>query len=170
MPTISPSPTPSLSQLTETTNARTPEPEPFVPLPRELAAATMAAPAVEVDVDVLAECRQPMSEVHSEEKRGDVNGHDAPGQADEGGLPVETLYLPDLPDRPCSALSERQEIKLVEEEIAAVLSGESEVLKEHNVLGCVLFNLNPFLPPVPSLTTSPFDGMLCGRVLLTTSI
>ncbi|KMY98769.1 titin isoform X2 [Drosophila simulans] len=135
MPTISPSPTPSLTQLTETTNARTPEPEPFVPLPREHAAATMAAPAVEVDVDVLAECRQAVSEVHSEEKRGDVNGHDAPAQAEEGAHPVETLYLPDLPDRPCSALSERQEIKLVEEEIAAVLSGESEVLKEHNVLG-----------------------------------
>ncbi|XP_030372141.1 uncharacterized abhydrolase domain-containing protein DDB_G0269086 isoform X2 [Scaptodrosophila lebanonensis] len=45
------------------------------------------------------------------------------------------LYLPDLPDRPCSVLSEQTEIKLVEEEIAAVLSGESEVLKEHNVLG-----------------------------------
>ncbi|XP_033159746.1 enolase-phosphatase E1 isoform X2 [Drosophila mauritiana] len=135
MPTISPSPTPSLTQLTETTNARTPEPKPFVPLPREHAAATLAAPAVEVDVDVLAECRQAVSEVHSEEKRGDVNGHDAPAQAEEGAHPVETLYLPDLPDRPCSALSERQEIKLVEEEIAAVLSGESEVLKEHNVLG-----------------------------------
>ncbi|EDW40927.1 GM24841 [Drosophila sechellia] len=135
MPTISPSPTPSLTQLTETTNARTPEPEPFVPLPRGHAAATMAAPAVEVDVDVLAECRQAVSEVHSEEKRGDVNGHDAPAQSEEGAHAVETLYLPDLPDRPCSALSERQEIKLVEEEIAAVLSGESEVLKEHNVLG-----------------------------------
>lgn len=50
---------------------------------------------------------------------------------------VDTLYLPDLPDRPCSALSEQTEIKLVEEEIAAVLSGETEVLKEHNVLGYV---------------------------------
>nr|XP_039150200.1 enolase-phosphatase E1 isoform X4 [Drosophila simulans] len=143
MPTISPSPTPSLTQLTETTNARTPEPEPFVPLPREHAAATMAAPAVEVDVDVLAECRQAVSEVHSEEKRGDVNGHDAPAQAEEGAHPVETLYLPDLPDRPCSALSERQEIKLVEEEIAAVLSGESEVLKEHNVLGVNFYRIFP---------------------------
>ncbi|KQS43740.1 titin isoform X2 [Drosophila erecta] len=137
MPTISPSPTPSLSQLTETTNARTPEPEPLVPPPQEFAAATTAAPAVEVDVDVdvLAECRPAVSEVHSEENRGDVDVHDAPAQAEDGALPIESLYLPDLPDRPCSALSERQEIKLVEEEIAAVLSGESEVLKEHNVLG-----------------------------------
>ncbi|XP_043646808.1 fibrous sheath CABYR-binding protein isoform X4 [Drosophila teissieri] len=135
MPTISPSPTPSLSQWTETTNARTPEPEPFVPPPREIAATTVAAPAVEVDVDVLAECRPAVSEVHSEENRGAVNVHDAPARAAEEALPVESLYLPDLPDRPCSALSERQEIKLVEEEIAAVLSGESEVLKEHNVLG-----------------------------------
>ncbi|XP_032590556.1 putative mediator of RNA polymerase II transcription subunit 12 isoform X3 [Drosophila grimshawi] len=46
-----------------------------------------------------------------------------------------TQYLPELPDRPCSAMSERSDMKLVEEEIAAVLSGESEVLKEHNVLG-----------------------------------
>ncbi|XP_039229906.1 cell surface glycoprotein 1 isoform X5 [Drosophila yakuba] len=137
MPTISPSPTPSLSQLTETTNARTPEPEPFVPPPREIAATTVAAPAVQVDVDVdvLAECRPAVSEVHSEENRGDVNVDDATARAEEGAPPVESLYLPDLPDRPCSALSERQEIKLVEEEIAAVLSGESEVLKEHNVLG-----------------------------------
>ncbi|XP_070071204.1 fibrous sheath CABYR-binding protein isoform X4 [Drosophila takahashii] len=119
-PFVSPSPTPSLSQLTEATNARTPEPEPFVPPPREFAPITVPS----VDVDVLAECRQALSEVHSEDNRGAV-----PAEAQEG------LYLPDLPDRPCSALSERQEIKLVEEEIAAVLSGESEVLKEHNVLG-----------------------------------
>jgi len=41
------------------------------------------------------------------------------------------------------------EIKLVEEEIAAVLSGESEVLKEHNVLGCVPFNFCPFPSSTP---------------------
>nr|XP_036671294.1 proteoglycan 4 isoform X5 [Drosophila suzukii] len=126
-PSISPSPTPSLSQLTEATNARTPEPEPFVPPPREFVPITVPS----VDMDVLAECRQAVSEVHAEDNRGDV-----PAEAQGvGAHPVEGLYLPDLPDRPCSALSERQEIKLVEEEIAAVLSGESEVLKEHNVLG-----------------------------------
>ncbi|XP_016966420.1 titin isoform X2 [Drosophila biarmipes] len=126
-PSVSPSPTPSLSQLTEATNARTPEPEPFVPPPRAFVPITVPA----VDMDVLAECRQAVSEVHSEDNRGDE-----PAEAQEvAALPVEGLYLPDLPDRPCSALSERQEIKLVEEEIAAVLSGESEVLKEHNVLG-----------------------------------
>ncbi|XP_041564120.1 LIM domain-binding protein 3 isoform X2 [Drosophila elegans] len=133
-PTTSPSPaTPSLSQLTEATNTRTPEPEPFVPPPRAFATiATAPAPAVDVDVHVLAECRQVVSEVHSE----DNCGHgDVPARAAEEAVSNGGLYLPDLPDRPCSALSERQEIKLVEEEIAAVLSGESEVLKEHNVLG-----------------------------------
>ncbi|TMW47395.1 hypothetical protein DOY81_007525 [Sarcophaga bullata] len=44
-------------------------------------------------------------------------------------------YISDLEERPCSVLSEETERKLVEEEIAAVLSGESEVLKEHNTLG-----------------------------------
>ncbi|XP_012159444.1 plectin isoform X2 [Ceratitis capitata] len=53
----------------------------------------------------------------------------------ESPPPPETELLPDLPERPCSVLSEQSEIKLVEEEIAAVLSGESEVLKDHNVLG-----------------------------------
>jgi len=96
-------------------------------------------------MDVLAECRQAVSEVHAEDNRGDV-----PAEAQGvGPHPVESLYLPDLPDRPCSALSERQEIKLVEEEIAAVLSGESEVLKEHNVLGCVPFNFCPFPSSTP---------------------
>ncbi|XP_052846646.1 titin isoform X8 [Drosophila gunungcola] len=131
-PTNSPSPaTPSLSQRTEATNARTPEPEPFVPPPRAFATIA-AAPAVDVDVHVLAECRQAVSEVHSEDNcgHGDVPARPAEEAVSNGGL-----YLPDLPDRPCSALSEPQEIKLVEEEIAAVLSGESEVLKEHNVLG-----------------------------------
>ncbi|XP_041631358.1 fibrous sheath CABYR-binding protein isoform X9 [Drosophila kikkawai] len=150
-PLLRPSPTPSpsqpqtltLLQLTEATNARTPEPETHVPA----AADAPAAPALEfaavqaVDVSVTAECRPAMSEVHSEDNRGDV-----PAEAEEVEVVAEAgagqgleaapgLYLPDLPDRPCSALSERAEIKLVEEEIAAVLSGESEVLKEHNVLG-----------------------------------
>nr|XP_016934428.1 synaptopodin 2-like protein isoform X1 [Drosophila suzukii] len=134
-PSISPSPTPSLSQLTEATNARTPEPEPFVPPPREFVPITVPS----VDMDVLAECRQAVSEVHAEDNRGDV-----PAEAQGvGAHPVEGLYLPDLPDRPCSALSERQEIKLVEEEIAAVLSGESEVLKEHNVLGVNFYRIFP---------------------------
>ncbi|XP_016977330.1 LIM domain-binding protein 3 isoform X2 [Drosophila rhopaloa] len=133
---MSPSPTPSLSQLTEATNARTPEPEPFVPPPREFA--TITAPAVDVAVDVgMAACRQAMSEVHSE-----GNGGDVPAEPEEA-VPNGGLYLPDLPDRPCSALSERQEIKLVEEEIAAVLSGESEVLKEHNVLGVNFYRIFP---------------------------
>ncbi|XP_036335876.1 titin-like [Rhagoletis pomonella] len=47
----------------------------------------------------------------------------------------QTEYLPELAERPSSVLSEQTEIKLVEEEIAAVLSGESEVLQDHNVLG-----------------------------------
>ncbi|XP_036336297.1 titin-like [Rhagoletis pomonella] len=47
----------------------------------------------------------------------------------------QTEYLPELPERPSLVLSEQTEIKLVEEEIAAVLSGESEVLQDHNVLG-----------------------------------
>ncbi|XP_017080983.1 titin isoform X2 [Drosophila eugracilis] len=134
---ISPSPTPPmLSQLTEATNARAPEPEPFVPPAREFVPITVPT----VDVDVLEECRQAVSEVHSEDNRGDVYAAGpgpgpGPAEAEEVVPVVDGLYLPDLPDRPCSALSERQEIKLVEEEIAAVLSGESEVLKEHNVLG-----------------------------------
>ncbi|XP_052846639.1 titin isoform X2 [Drosophila gunungcola] len=139
-PTNSPSPaTPSLSQRTEATNARTPEPEPFVPPPRAFATIA-AAPAVDVDVHVLAECRQAVSEVHSEDNcgHGDVPARPAEEAVSNGGL-----YLPDLPDRPCSALSEPQEIKLVEEEIAAVLSGESEVLKEHNVLGVNFYRIFP---------------------------
>lgn len=46
-------------------------------------------------------------------------------------------FISDLEERPSSAMSEETERKLVEEEIAAVLSGESEVLKEHNTLGFV---------------------------------
>ncbi|XP_034657426.1 nucleolar protein dao-5 isoform X2 [Drosophila subobscura] len=104
-PPLSLSPTPSLLRLAEAANARTPE---------------LRSELVEAPVE---ERRQAMSEVHSEDNR------------EEGGDRGGRLYLPELPDRPCSALSERAEIKLVEEEIAAVLSGETEVLKEHSVLG-----------------------------------
>lgn len=98
------------------------------------------------EVEVEQECRSAMTEMHSD---GHSNGLDRQleqqqEQQQEGerelvrACPVvDTLYLPDLPDRPCSALSEQTEIKLVEEEIAAVLSGETEVLKEQNVLGYV---------------------------------
>ncbi|XP_026847908.1 proteoglycan 4 isoform X3 [Drosophila persimilis] len=120
-PPLSLSPTPSLLRLAEAANARTPElwSEPVPP--------------------VAEERRQAMSEVHSEDNRED-GGARAGAGAGAGALPEEApndgrLYLPELPDRPCSALSERAEIKLVEEEIAAVLSGETEVLKEHSVLG-----------------------------------
>lgn len=91
-----------------------------------------------------AECRSAMPEMHSDGHSNGLGGSmQEPLQTrDPDPLPpcahVDTLYLPDLPDRPCSALSEQTEIKLVEEEIAAVLSGETEVLKEHNVLGYVL--------------------------------
>uniref|UniRef100_A0A1A9WG59 PDZ domain-containing protein n=1 Tax=Glossina brevipalpis TaxID=37001 RepID=A0A1A9WG59_9MUSC len=44
-------------------------------------------------------------------------------------------YLSEQDDRPCSVLSEDTERKMVEEEIAAVLSGETQMLKEHNVMG-----------------------------------
>uniref|UniRef100_A0A1I8NQR4 PDZ domain-containing protein n=1 Tax=Stomoxys calcitrans TaxID=35570 RepID=A0A1I8NQR4_STOCA len=47
----------------------------------------------------------------------------------------KVLYMPELEERPCSVLSENSERKLVEDEIAAVLSGETEILKEHNTLG-----------------------------------
>lgn len=101
----------------------------------------------EQEDEVEQKCRSAMTEMHSD---GHSNGLDRQQREQEqqqeqerkGELvracpAVDTLYLPDLPDRPCSALSEQTEIKLVEEEIAAVLSGETEVLKEHNVLGYV---------------------------------
>ncbi|BFF98832.1 nucleolar protein dao-5 [Drosophila madeirensis] len=116
-PPLSLSPTPSLLRLAEAANARTPE----------LRSVLVEAP-VEAPVE---ERRQAMSEVHSEDNR------------EEGGDRGGRLYLPELPDRPCSALSERAEIKLVEEEIAAVLSGETEVLKEHSVLGVNFYRLFP---------------------------
>ncbi|XP_011183650.2 microtubule-associated serine/threonine-protein kinase 2 isoform X2 [Zeugodacus cucurbitae] len=67
---------------------------------------------------------------------GDVSGRKSPipRQLEDAAEP-QTDILPELPERPSSVLSEQTEIKLVEEEIAAVLSGESEVLKEHDVLG-----------------------------------
>ncbi|XP_032309881.1 neurofilament heavy polypeptide isoform X8 [Drosophila ananassae] len=145
LPSPSPSPTPALFQLTEATNARAPEPELLLPPPPEFASIALPSPAAE-------ECRPAVSEVQSEDNR--ENGVAQPAESQDDEAPAagpgvafapappaapaaeeEGLYLPDLPDRPCSALSEQAEIKLVEEEIAAVLSGESEVLKEHNVLG-----------------------------------
>ncbi|XP_070136027.1 fibrous sheath CABYR-binding protein isoform X4 [Drosophila bipectinata] len=147
LPSPSPSPTPALLQLTEATNARTPEPELLLPPPPEFASIAISGPAEE-------ECRSAVSEVQSEDNR--ENGVAQPAESQDEEPPAagpgaalasapapasasapeeEGLYLPELPDRPCSALSEQAEIKLVEEEIAAVLSGESEVLKEHNVLG-----------------------------------
>uniref|UniRef100_A0A034WEU5 PDZ and LIM domain protein Zasp n=1 Tax=Bactrocera dorsalis TaxID=27457 RepID=A0A034WEU5_BACDO len=66
----------------------------------------------------------------------DVSGRKSPIPPQlEDEAELQTEILPELPERPSSVLSEQTEIKLVEEEIAAVLSGESEVLTEHNVLG-----------------------------------
>ncbi|KAH8369785.1 hypothetical protein KR093_000959 [Drosophila rubida] len=100
---------------------------------------------VEVEVQEEADCRRTVTEMHSVDGRSLDEGHQQqqqqPVEADAG--PLDNLYLPDLPDRPCSAMSEQSEIKLVEEEIAAVLSGESEVLKEHNVLGVNFYRIFP---------------------------
>ncbi|XP_037933465.1 myosin-13 isoform X2 [Teleopsis dalmanni] len=59
-----------------------------------------------------------------------------------GKSPIPNEHLDELKqeececsERSCSVLSENTERILVEEEIAAVLSGESEVLKEHNIMG-----------------------------------
>lgn len=140
--TKSPTPPPSghsasaspLPLLTEATKALRPEQE----QEREREQVEVVLEEVEQEQKQEAECRSAMPEMHSD---GHSNGLDM--QEPQPRDPVQpcamnTLYLPDLPDRPCSALSERAEIKLVEEEIAAVLSGETEVLKEHNVLGYVL--------------------------------
>ncbi|KAM8709639.1 hypothetical protein ACLKA7_016449 [Drosophila subpalustris] len=129
----------SLPSLTEATKALIPEEE--LQLERE---------QVEVKAESQSEsgleCRRAVTEMHS------VDGHScSAGQQEEAVqqkeqkdvVPVDSLYLPDLPDRPCSAMSEQSEIKLVEEEIAAVLSGESEVLKEHNVLGVNFYRIFP---------------------------
>ncbi|XP_067644636.1 titin homolog isoform X2 [Eurosta solidaginis] len=58
-------------------------------------------------------------------------------------LKAERLSSPKRQDRSSSVLSENTEIKLFEEEIAAVLSGESEVLKEHNVMGVNFYRIFP---------------------------
>lgn len=129
-----------LPSLTEATKASVPEQE------QEQEQVEVA----QLEANVELECRSAVTEMHSHASQ-DSQNNQAAEQAEQptnGGL-----YLPDLPDRPCSAMSEQAEIKLVEEEIAAVLSGESEVLKEHNVLGCVdrqpemeaLASLNLFL-------------------------
>lgn len=60
---------------------------------------------------------------------------DVPNELKDRVCDVE--YMPDLEERPCSVMSEETERKLVDEEIAAVLSGESEILKEHNTIGFV---------------------------------
>lgn len=151
--TKSPTPAPLLSAgaspllwLTEATKAVAPEQE------REQEQVEVEQQKREREQEVEQECRSAMTEMHSD---GHSNGMDRQEREQEQqqlereqerererelvrACPaVDTLYLPDLPDRPCSALSEQTEIKLVEEEIAAVLSGETEVLKEHNVLGYV---------------------------------
>lgn len=151
--TKSPTPPPLLSGgasplpwLTEATKAVAPEQE------REQEQVEVEQQQREREQEVEQECRSAMTEMHSD---GHSNGLDRQERELEQqqlereqkrererelvrACPaVDTLYLPDLPDRPCSALSEQTEIKLVEEEIAAVLSGETEVLKEHNVLGYV---------------------------------
>ncbi|XP_034106177.1 uncharacterized protein LOC117569212 isoform X7 [Drosophila albomicans] len=111
----------SLPSLTEATKALMPEEE-----------QQQFETATELEVD--AECRRAMTEMHAVEGEGQLEQQEEQ-QEELQPVQVDNLYLPDLPDRPCSVLSEQSEIKLVEEEIAAVLSGESEVLKEHNVLG-----------------------------------
>ncbi|KAH8317028.1 hypothetical protein KR074_012045 [Drosophila pseudoananassae] len=155
LPSPSPSPTPALLQLTEATNARAPGPELLLPPAPEFASIAIPGPAEE-------ECRPAVSEVQSEDNRENGVAQPAESQDEEPpaagpgaalasapapapalGPEEEGLYLPELPDRPCSALSEQAEIKLVEEEIAAVLSGESEVLKEHNVLGVNFYRIFP---------------------------
>ncbi|XP_054733681.1 titin-like [Anastrepha obliqua] len=74
----------------------------------------------------------------------DVSGRKSPLPRQlEDSAESPTEYLSDLPERPSSVLSEQTEIKLVEEEIAAVLSGESEVLKEHNVIGVNFYRIFP---------------------------
>lgn len=73
----------------------------------------------------------------------DVSGRKSPIPRQlEDEAELQTELLPELPERPSSVLSEQSEIKLVEEEIAAVLSGESEVLTDHNVLGFVSFTIS----------------------------
>ncbi|XP_030238229.1 transcription factor SPT20 homolog isoform X1 [Drosophila navojoa] len=123
-----------LPSLTEATKAFMPEQE--------------QGEVAQLEANVELECRSAVTEMHSHanedsqnnqaEQQNQAEASTSVGQATNGGL-----YLPDLPDRPCSAMSEQTEIKLVEEEIAAVLSGESEVLKEHNVLGVNFYRIFP---------------------------
>ncbi|XP_062131204.1 neurofilament medium polypeptide isoform X1 [Drosophila sulfurigaster albostrigata] len=125
----------SLPSLTEATKALMPEEE-----------QQQFETATELEVD--AECRRAMTEMHAVEGEGQPEQQEEQEQQEERQselqpVEVDNLYLPDLPDRPCSVLSEQSEIKLVEEEIAAVLSGESEVLKEHNVLGVNFYRIFP---------------------------
>ncbi|XP_070064745.1 histone acetyltransferase KAT6A isoform X4 [Drosophila virilis] len=122
-PTASASPLP-LPSLTEATKALIPEQE------------QVEVAQLEENVELV--CRSTMTEMQSHGNDNNVEQEqeqDREREQEHEGIHVDSLYLPDLPDRPCSAMSEQTEIKLVEEEIAAVLSGESEVLKEHNVLG-----------------------------------
>lgn len=58
---------------------------------------------------------------------------------DKKAKDTDADYISDLEERPCSVMSDETERKLVEQEIAAVLSGESEVLKEHNTMGFVVY-------------------------------
>ncbi|XP_032586999.1 putative uncharacterized protein DDB_G0271606 isoform X6 [Drosophila mojavensis] len=116
-----------LPSLTEATKAFTPEQE--------------QVEVAQLEANVELECRSAVTEMHSHASQDSQNNQAEQQNQTEASASVDQqatnggLYLPDLPDRPCSAMSEQAEIKLVEEEIAAVLSGESEVLKEHNVLG-----------------------------------
>ncbi|XP_060655845.1 histone acetyltransferase KAT6A isoform X3 [Drosophila nasuta] len=123
----------SLPSLTEATKALMPEEE----------QQQQFETATELEVD--AECRRAMTEMHAVDDEGQPEQQEEQEerQSELQPVQVDNLYLPDLPDRPCSVLSEQSEIKLVEEEIAAVLSGESEVLKEHNVLGVNFYRIFP---------------------------
>ncbi|KRF84374.1 PDZ and LIM domain protein 4 isoform X10 [Drosophila virilis] len=130
-PTASASPLP-LPSLTEATKALIPEQE------------QVEVAQLEENVELV--CRSTMTEMQSHGNDNNVEQEqeqDREREQEHEGIHVDSLYLPDLPDRPCSAMSEQTEIKLVEEEIAAVLSGESEVLKEHNVLGVNFYRIFP---------------------------
>ncbi|KRG05974.1 uncharacterized protein Dmoj_GI12282, isoform H [Drosophila mojavensis] len=124
-----------LPSLTEATKAFTPEQE--------------QVEVAQLEANVELECRSAVTEMHSHASQDSQNNQAEQQNQTEASASVDQqatnggLYLPDLPDRPCSAMSEQAEIKLVEEEIAAVLSGESEVLKEHNVLGVNFYRIFP---------------------------
>ncbi|EDW37545.1 GL16327 [Drosophila persimilis] len=115
-PPLSLSPTPSLLRLAEAANARTPElwSDPFplwrrnVAKPCQKCIRKTIARMEELVLGARSWSRSPCSEESSQRRAA--------------------VYCSELLDRAA-------EIKLVEEEIAAVLSGETEVLKEHSVLG-----------------------------------